>query len=122
MFSPMPAVITQVKAGRLQVLAVTGSKRAPAVPDVPTVAESGVANFQVSPWYGVMGPARMPQNVVATLHRQITEAVKAPEVRARLSAEGAEPAPASREEFARLVQAEYGKWSKVIKQTGIRAD
>jgi tripartite-type tricarboxylate transporter receptor subunit TctC len=122
MFSPMPAVIAQVKAGRLRVLAVTGSKRTPLMPEVPTVAESGVANFQVSPWYGVMGPARMPPVVSAALNRQFSEALKAPEVKDRLSSEGAEPAPTSREEFVRLVRAEYDKWNKVIKQTGIRAD
>ena len=122
MFSPMPAVITQVKAGRLRVLAVTGTKRSRIVPDVPTVAESGFANFEVSPWYGVLGPARMPAATAATLHRQITNALQAPEVKERLAAEGAEPAPSTREQFMRLIRAEFDKWGKLIKQTGIRAD
>ena len=110
------------KTGRLRALAVSGARRAPALPDMPTVAEAGVSNFEVSPWYGVMAPARTPAALVAMLARQINDALTLPELREKLAAEGAEPAGTTPDEFARIIAAEYDKWSRVIRATGIRAD
>ena len=101
---------------------MSGARRAPALPDMPTVAEAGVSNFEVSPWYGVMAPARTPAAVVAMLARQINDALTLPELREKLAAEGAEPAGTTPDEFARIIAAEYDKWSRVIRATGIRAD
>ena len=122
MFSPMPAVLAQVKTGRLRVLAVTSARRSRLLPEAPTVAESGYASFQVSPWYGVLAPTRLPAAIATTLHRAISNALQSAEVTERLAAEGAQAAPVTREQFAQLIAAEYNKWNKVIRQTGIRAD
>lgn len=122
MFSPIPAVMAQVKSGRMVVVAATGAQRTPLLPDVPTVAESGFAGFQVSSWYGVLGPARMPAAIADTLNRQINAALQAQDVKARLATEGAEPAPQTREQFEQLIRADHDKWGKVIRQTGIRGD
>jgi tripartite-type tricarboxylate transporter receptor subunit TctC len=122
MFSPMPAVLPQVKSGHLRALAVTGKKRSPALPDMLTVAEAGVANFEVSPWYGVLAPARAPHAIVTTLNAKIQLILKMPDIGERLAMEGAEPVASTPESFARLINDEYAKWSKVIKQTGLTAE
>jgi tripartite-type tricarboxylate transporter receptor subunit TctC len=122
MFSPMPAVLPQVKSGHLRALAVTGRKRSPALPDMPTVAEAGVASFEVSPWYGVLAPARTPRAIVTTLNAKIQLILKMPDIGERLAMEGAEPVASTPESFARLIHDEYAKWSKVIKQTGLTAE
>jgi tripartite-type tricarboxylate transporter receptor subunit TctC len=122
MFSPMPAVIQHVRAGRLRVVAFTGSRRSAQLPDVPTVAESGIAQFVVSPWYGVIAPARVPPAVVATLNRHINDVLKLPEIEQQLRSEGAEPSGSTPQEFARLIRAEHDKWREVIARTGIKVD
>lgn len=122
MFSPIPAVMPQVKAGKMVVLASTGSQRASALPDVPTVMESGFPNFTAASWYGVVGPAKVPAAAADALNRQFNTALAAADVKERLAAEGADPAPASREQFAELIRSDHEKWGRVIRQTGIRAD
>ena len=122
MFSPIPAVMGQVKAGKMVVLAGTGSQRSQALPDVPTVAESGFPNFTASSWYGVVGPAKMPAVVSDTLNRQINVALQAQDVKERLAGEGAEPAPMTREQFTQLIHSDHEKWGKVIQATGIKGD
>ncbi|HEX2828700.1 MAG TPA: tripartite tricarboxylate transporter substrate binding protein [Burkholderiales bacterium] len=119
MFSPIPAVMSHIKSGRLVVVATTGSKRSEALPDVPTVAESGFPKFSASSWYGIVGPAKLPSNVSDLLNRQINVVLKEPDVRERLAHEGAEPAPMSREDFVRLIRSDHDKWGKVIAATGI---
>ncbi len=122
MFSPIPAVMGQVKAGKMVVLAGTGSQRSQALPDVVTVAEAGFPSFTASSWYGVVGPAKIPGAVADVLNKQINAALQAPDVRERLTGEGAEPAPMTRGEFAQLVLADHEKWGKVIQATGIKGD
>ena len=122
MFSPIPAVMGHVKAGRLLVLASTGSKRSQALPDVPTISEAGFPAFSASSWYGIVGPARIPTPVSDTLNKQINVVLHMPDVKERLAGEGAEAAPMTREEFVQLIRSDHQKWGKVISATGIRGD
>jgi tripartite-type tricarboxylate transporter receptor subunit TctC len=122
MFSPIPAVMSHIKAGRLVVLAATGNQRSQALPDVPTVSEAGFPAFTASSWYGVVGPARMPPAVSDTLNKQINAVLQAPDVRERLANEGAEAAPMTREQFVQLIRSDHQKWGKVISATGIKGD
>jgi tripartite-type tricarboxylate transporter receptor subunit TctC len=121
-FSPIPAVMSHVKSGRLVVLATTGSRRSPALPDVPTVAESGFPNFSASSWYGIVGPAKIPAAVSDALNKQINVVLQDSNVKERLAHEGAEVAPMSRDAFVKLIRADHEKWGKVIAATGIKGD
>ena len=120
-FMPVGTAAT-VKGMLPESVAATGAQRTQLLPDVPTVAESGFPGFQVSSWYGVLGPARVPAAIADTLNRQINAALLAQDVKARLATEGAEPAPQTREQFEQLIKSDHDKWGKVIRQTGIRGD
>ena len=122
MFSPIPAVMGHIKAGKLVVVASTGSQRSQALPEVPTVSEAGFPAFTASSWYGVVGPARIPVAVRDILNKQINLVLQAPDVKERLVKEGAEPAPMTREQFVQLIRSDHEKWGKVISATGIKGD
>jgi len=111
-----------IRAHRLRGLAVSSARRAKAMPELPTVAESGVPGFSVTQWYGVFVPARTPRSVIERLHTEIIKAVRQPEMRARVAADGAEAIGSSPQEFAVHVRAEHDKWAGVIRKTGIRGD
>src|SRR5690606_25357274 len=119
MFSPVPAVMSHLKSGKLLVLAGTGSQRSQVLPDVPTVAEAGFPGFSATSWYGVVGPAKMSAAVADTLNKHINTVLQMPDVRERLTHEGAEPAPMTREQFVQLIRSDHQKWSKVIAAAGI---
>jgi tripartite-type tricarboxylate transporter receptor subunit TctC len=108
-----------VKAGRLRALAVTLPKRAPAVPDLPTMAEAGVKGVVVTNWYGVLAPAGTPGPVVEKLNREIVKVMHEPEMMKRLLGDGSEAVGNSSEEFRRHLVAERDQWTKIIKQAGI---
>ena len=103
-------------------LAVSGPVRAQAQPDLPTVAEAGIKGYEVSQWYGVFVPARTPQPVVDRLNREIAGALRDVEVAKRLAFDGAEPVGGTSEQLRALVTADFAKWARVIKETGIRGD
>ena len=111
-----------VKAGRMRWLAVSTAQRSRAVPDLPTVAETGVPGFDVGGWYGVLAPARTPPPVVVFLSNEINKALKAPEVGERFAADGSEPVGRTPEYFAAHIKSEIAKWAKVVKETGVRAE
>jgi len=117
-----PPAIPQIKGGRLRAIAVTGAKRSPLLPDVPTVSEAGLPGFDVSSWYGLFGPAGLPKNIIAKVNGDTAALLALADVKERLAGLGAEPAPMSPEEFGRYVQAEIAKWAKVVKDSGARAD
>jgi tripartite-type tricarboxylate transporter receptor subunit TctC len=108
-----------VKAGRLRALAVTLPRRAPAVPDLPTMAEAGVTGVVVTNWYGVLAPAGTPKPVVARLNSEIVKIMHEPEMMKRLIADGSEAVGGSPEEFRQHMLAERAQWTKIIKQAGI---
>jgi tripartite-type tricarboxylate transporter receptor subunit TctC len=118
-FALVPAVLQHVKAGTLRALAVTTERRLPYLPDAPTIAESGFPGYEISSWQGVFAPAGTPKDVVAKINGELVRMVNAPEVRARMSLEGAEPVGSAPDQFAARVQSEIAKWAKVMKDAGI---
>ena len=120
-FATPVAAGVHVKAGKAKALATTGPRRDPFMPDVPTVAEVGYPGYQATNWYAYMAPAKTPKDIVARLHREITKALKAPEVKDLLNKQGLEPAPGSPEELARFIASEDKVWGRVVKEVGIKA-
>ena len=112
----------QMKSGKLRAIAVSGAKRSPVMPQLPTVAESGVKGFDLTGWYGAFVPAGTPQDIIARLHKEIVRALALPDVRERLSGEGAELVGNSPKEFDQFVRNELVKWAKVVKLSGAKAD
>jgi tripartite-type tricarboxylate transporter receptor subunit TctC len=119
MFNGLSAALPQVKAGRLRALAVGGDKRSTLLPDLPTVAESGL-QFNTSGWYGLLGPAGLPRALVNKLRSDILRALAAPETKERMAALAVETIGSTPEAFADLLRQEYAQWGKVVKAAGIR--
>jgi len=122
MFDNLASALTQIRAGKLKALAVTTSQRTAGLPDVPTMAESGLGGFDVSTWFGIFAPAGTPAPVVAKLNETMTVALRTSEMRERLAKMGADAAPLSPAQFAELVRAELSKYEKVVKFSGARVD
>lgn len=122
MFDNLASATTQIKAGKLKPLAVTTAQRSAALPDVPTMAESGLPGFDVSTWFGVFAPAGTSPAIVARLNQTMTAALKTQDMHDRLARMGAEAAPMSSEQFTQLVRSELAKYEKVVKFSGARVD
>ncbi|MBI3042638.1 MAG: tripartite tricarboxylate transporter substrate binding protein [Betaproteobacteria bacterium] len=121
-FGSLPSTMPSVKSGKLRVLAVSGARRSPVAPELPTVSEAGVPGFESMQWYGVMAPAKTPARILDKLNRDLVQVLDRPDVRQPLLGRGFEVVANGRAEFGRFVRAEIAKWAKVIKQAGIRAD
>jgi tripartite-type tricarboxylate transporter receptor subunit TctC len=117
--STLPPLIAPVQAGRLRALVVTGAKRASAWPSVPTAIESGLPGFEVTSWYGVCAPTGTPKPILDKVHADVTAALSAPELQHKLVEQMMEPAPMSPADFDAFIQAETGKWAKVVKEAAI---
>ncbi len=115
-------MLPHLRGGRVHALGVTSSKRMAALPDVPSIAESGFPGFEVTQWYGMMAPAHTPLTIRQTLQQEISRALQLPEIRARLTAEGAEPVGNTPGEFAARLKDEFAKWANTIKAAGIKLD
>src|SRR5687768_1976956 len=113
--------ISQIRAGKAIAVATTGSKRAALMPEVPTVAESGYPGYEALNWYGFLGPAKMPKDILERLNREIVKALANPEAVAQLHKTGVEPASSSPAEFGKYIEREYHTWGKVVKEAGIKA-
>ncbi|HEX6064499.1 MAG TPA: tripartite tricarboxylate transporter substrate-binding protein, partial [Longimicrobiales bacterium] len=111
-----------VEAGRLRAIAVSGAQRSPALPGVPTVAESGVPGFEAGSWYGLLAPAATPRGIVERLNGEVLRVLKLPDVRSRLLAEAFDIPLDTPESFAAHIRADVPKWAKVIRDAGIRAN
>lgn len=122
MITGVVALYPHIKAGKLRALGATSAKRVAALPDVPTIAESGVPGFDVASWFGVFAPAGTPKPIVARLNAEIVKILAVPELRRKLAGQGADPATNTPEQFAAYVKSELARWSKVVKDTGARAD
>jgi tripartite-type tricarboxylate transporter receptor subunit TctC len=123
MFTGVPAVISQVKAGQLRALAVSSPRRVKAVPDLPTVAEAlGIKDFEADQWYGIVAPAGTPAALVARLNKQINDLLASPEISTKLASEGAEPTPNPPEVFAKLIETEIARWRTVIQAGGVKVE
>ncbi len=114
--------LPHVKSGRLRALAVSGPLRSPVLPEVPTVAESGLPGYEAVQWYGVLLPAKVPRDIAALLHREITAVLQIPIVRTRLTEEGGDVVGGSPEQFAAYIALETDKWAKVVKAAGVKAE
>lgn len=116
MFSSAAAMLPQVKAGRLRAIAMTGSKRSTAIPDIPTVAESGVPGYETGSWYGIVLPAHTPRPIIDRLHKEVVTIVRSPDINARLVEEAVIPVGSTPEEFASYIKREIARWGKVVQQ------
>ena len=112
----------QVKAGKARALAVTGTRRAASLPDVPTVAEAALKGYEATNWYGYVAPAATPRPIIEQLHKATVTVLDMPDIRKALLDQGIEATPSSPEQFAAHIKSETGKWTKVIKAAGIRVD
>jgi tripartite-type tricarboxylate transporter receptor subunit TctC len=121
-FGNVPSVINHARSGKLRAIAVTGAKRTPAAPEVPTVAESGIPGFLVTTWYGVSAPAKTPRPIIDKLHSEIVRALNSPDLKARLTNDGADPVGNTPEQYTAFVQNEIAKWGKVIKSAGLKGE
>ena len=122
LFTGAPAVLGQVKNGQLRALAVSSPTRLAALPDLPTVAESGYPGFEADQWYGVVAPAGTPAGVVAKLNAQINQALTAPDMKTRMNNEGAIATPATPEAFGQLIARELARWKPVIQSGRVKAE
>ena len=122
MFSDAPTALPQIKAGKVRALAVASPQRSPLVPDLPTVAETGLPGYEAYSWAGVLAPAGTPAALVNRLSADIQQALSQPEVRQRLLDAGAEAAPSSPEAFGQLLHSEMRKWAQVVRAANIQMD
>jgi tripartite-type tricarboxylate transporter receptor subunit TctC len=122
MFGSMPLTLSQIRAGKIRALGVTSLRRSLLLPEVATIAESGVPGYEIQTWWGILAPARTPAAVITKLNHEITAIITQPDSAQRLESEGAEPLPMSSAEFARVIAAELEKWKRVARDANIRGD
>ncbi len=122
MFATLPSVLGHVKSGELKALAIGSAKRVAELPNVPTIAESGVPGYEASGWAGVLTPSGTPTAVIRKISASITSVLQNPDVQRRFAAQGATPASSTPAEFSEVIRADLAKWAKVIRVTGIRVD
>ena len=122
MFATAASVIPHARSGRLRALAVTSVQRSPSVPELPTVAEAGIAGFEALTWHGIVVPSATPAPIVARINTEINAALATAELKERLAAQGVEARGGKPEEFAAFLRAEIPKWSKVVRDSGAKVD
>jgi tripartite-type tricarboxylate transporter receptor subunit TctC len=118
MVSSLPSAMAQIKAGKLRPLAVTSARRSTSLPDVPTVAELGYKDFDVSTWYGLFMPAGTPKEIVATVNAEVNKLLALPDVAAAIHAQGAETQNMTAEQFSTLLKTDYQKWRGIVQASG----
>jgi tripartite-type tricarboxylate transporter receptor subunit TctC len=122
MFDNLPSSLQQIKAGKLRAIAVTSAKRAPALPDVPTIAESGLPGFEATSWFGIVAPAGTPPAIIARINADVNQWLQSSEAKEKLLAQGAAAAGGTPEQFAAHIRSETEKWAKVVKASGAKVD
>ena len=122
MFASPPSVLSLVRANRVRAIATTGTKRSAILPELPTVAESGLPGYENTIWQALLAPARTPAAIVERLHREVADIARQPEMRERLGADGSEPIGSTPKELADHVAAEIARWTKVIKAIGLKVE
>jgi len=122
MFDLVLTAAPHVKSGAVRGLAVAGAQRSSVLPELPTVAESGIPGYEVSAWFGIFAPAGVPQPVVQRLNAEFVKALQQPDLRERLATQGADPLTSTPAEFSAYLRAEIDKWAKVVKAAGMKVD
>lgn len=122
MFDNLPSSIQQVKAGKLRGIAVTTARRSPAMPDLPTIAESGLPGYEASSWFGMHAPAKTSKDIVNKLYQTVARSLRTPEMIERLTSQGADPVGNTPEQFTEFVRDEIAKWAKVVKASGAKVE
>ena len=121
-FATAASAVGHIKSGKIRALAVTTLKRSPLVPDLPTVAETGLKGFEANNWYGVLVPARTPRAIIMRLNKDVSAALLTPDVKELLFKQGLDAAPESPEAFGAYIKSELTKWAKVVKAAGLKAE
>jgi len=121
-FATMPSVIAQVKSGKLRGLAVTTAKRSPSTPEIPTVSEAGVPDYDMGSWYGLMVPSGTPKEIIARMRSETHKLLRFPDIKQRMDATGFEALTSTPEEFGAFTKSEVDKWAKAVNVSGARAD
>jgi len=121
-FSSVPAALPQIRAARVRAIAVTSVKRARAAPDIPTIAESGVAGYDATNWYGVLAPAATSKHIVNRVNAGMLQALRSPEVADAVTRQGADPLGTTPDEFQRYMKSEIAKWTRVIRDAGVQPE
>lgn len=122
MFNSIAPVIQHIRAERIRVYGIGSVKRSPQLPDVPTIAESGVPGFEAVSWFGLLAPLNTPKPITTRLHAVLTKVVQQPETRSQFEVQGADPVGSTPEEFGALIKREYERYAKVVKSAGVRVD
>ena len=122
MMESLNSITPHAKAGRVRALGVSGARRSPALPEVPTIAEAGVPGYEAATWNGIVAPAGLPKAIVAKLNAEINRALASPTLKQRFAALGADPVGGTAEQFGKLIRSEYAKWGEVIRRSGARID
>jgi tripartite-type tricarboxylate transporter receptor subunit TctC len=120
--SSIPTLIGHIKTGKMRAIAVTSTKRADDLPQVPTIAESGYKGFEAVTWFGIAGPANLPKEIVAKLNSDINKALQAPDLQKKLGDQGADVAGSTPEQFAKLIRDDIARWGKIVKESGAKVD
>ena len=122
MMPGLAAALPHIKTGKVRPIAVSGLKRHPLIPDVPTFKELGYDGFEGVQWYGISGPTNLPPNIVNFLNTEINKAIQSPELKERLSSEAIQPMPMSPEQFGQYIKDDIARWSKIAKARNIQLD
>jgi tripartite-type tricarboxylate transporter receptor subunit TctC len=122
MFDNIPSSITHIRSGKLRALATTGATRAPSLPDLPTIAETGVAGYESTAWFGLVAPAGTPKEVIGRLNAEGQKATKSPEFVKRMTDLGYEIVGGTPEQMAGMIQDEYKRWGPIVKASGAKVD
>jgi tripartite-type tricarboxylate transporter receptor subunit TctC len=122
MFPNLPSAMPHIQEGRLKALGVTTDKRSGAAPKIPTLAEAGVAGYDMSTWYGLVGPANMPADIVKRLNQELRNVLADPQIREKLVAQGVDPVTGTPEAFGKFIQEETKRWAKIIKDSNIEVN
>jgi tripartite-type tricarboxylate transporter receptor subunit TctC len=122
MFGGMIGTVTHVRSGRVRAIAVSSATRSAAMPEVPTVAESGYPDYEATTWYGMLAPAATPRAIIAALNGHVVNALKDTKLQARIAAQGADVSAGTPEDFAAYIRTEQVKWAKVVKESGARPE